>query len=123
MTGRANDSLEAEVAVELSNDAGQSISVAAIVDTGFTGALSISGRIADQLDWPVTEAVPIELADGSRRLILAYEGLVLWEGRRRAILALQTDGPVLLGMGLMLNERIVIDVRPGGPVEITSLAD
>ena len=61
------------------------------------------------------------LADGTLRQFDICAAEVLWGDAWRAVLVSAVGNEPLLGMRLMTNHKLVIDVKPGGAVEILPL--
>jgi hypothetical protein len=63
----------------------------------------------------------ITLANGVRERVNAWNGFVLWHNQPRLIQILETRGTPLLGMDLLEDNRLTIDVRIDGDVLIEGL--
>lgn len=61
------------------------------------------------------------LADGSIRRFEIYAAEVEWCGAWRPVLVLVVGDATLLGMSLLTGYKLVIDVVPGGSVEIVPI--
>jgi clan AA aspartic protease len=120
--GSVTSDLEAMVAVSVWDEEGdQHATVAAVVDSGFSGELGLPVHVAQLLGLPNKGRVPMELADGSATEVTAYEGVLDWNGERRRVAIHGTDGGALIGMELLHGSRVSFDVIDGGHVTIEPL--
>jgi clan AA aspartic protease len=114
------DGREAIVAVRVMPERGAaSVDVYTVVDTGFTGELVLSSETLMLLSSPPQGVVDVELADGTVTQLSWHVAQVLWHGRARRVLAYETEGASLIGMALLGNSHLTIDVVPDGQVLIT----
>jgi predicted aspartyl protease len=98
------------------------LDIDAVVDTGFTGALTLSaGRIA-ALALPYVETADALLADGSIVASRADSAHVLWNGMRRRVKVYESVGDALVGMTLMHGCRLCMDIVGGGRMTIEPLS-
>jgi predicted aspartyl protease len=74
-----------------------------------------------RLDLPFRGRGRALMADGTESLFDVYEGAVLWEGRSRRALVDAVDSDPLVGMGLLYDHELVIQVVEGGSVRIEAL--
>ena len=112
---------QARLTVELLSADGQFQPFEFILDTGFTGDLSLSRRTLQQLAVISDGELPLELADGSRTSTSTWQATALWDTNPRPVLILESDGEPLLGMGLLWQNRITLEARPYGSVVIARL--
>src|SRR5947207_15511858 len=93
---------------------GREQEVEAIVDTGYTASLTLpSGLIAALgLRWQMMDTA--RLADGSKCIFRVFEATVLWDGRVRRILVDEADADPLVGMRLLKDYELKMQVRAGG---------
>ncbi len=97
---------------------GNEHSFSAIVDTGFSGWLTLPARLAQALGNPSREQGSAILADGSEIFFTVYRARVLWDGRPMSILVDEMESESLIGMRLMHGYRILIEDIDGGAVTI-----
>ena len=99
----------------------QAHEVDAVIDTGFTGYLTLSSSLISRLglEWRGREEGL--LADGSLQLFDVYAATVIWDGRSRIVETDATDTVPLIGMGLMYGHDLRIQVIEGGRVTIEAL--
>ena len=96
------------------------ITVTAVVDTAFTGALALPSRIVQELGLTYQDERLVRLAAGTSRVRI-YGAAVSWFGRPRAVPVHETDDKPLIGNMLLNNCRLAIDFREGGDVTIQPL--
>ena len=123
ISGTVNVNREAMIQIAVVGDNKQLRSVRAIIDTGFTGDLTLSKAIINELELPIRGIQEVILGDGSLQNFEMCAGAVIWDGqmKRVEINAAETDS--LIGMGLLENYKLEIEGRPGGEVRITSLPE
>ncbi len=121
MRGVVNARREAVVPLRVRGPGGIEMDVDAVVDSGFTAALTLPAAGVAALGLARQSGGGAVLADGSIRQIDIYAAEVAWEGGWRPVLASAVGNEVLLGMGLLAGHELRIAVVPGGVVEITPL--
>ena len=112
---------EATIGLTLIGDEGQQVRVQAVIDTGFDGWLLLPRTIIEELRYAWLGRNDTVLADGSATSLNAYEGYVVWDRRRRTIYVHEADSTPLVGMGLLKDHELNIQVRNGGSVTIRRL--
>ena len=121
ITGKIIDNQEAIIELKIV-DANDTETVEAIIDTGFTGELTLPGNLIDRLGLPRIGGLPITLGDGNEIDVGLYLGMVLWQGEDRIVQVLRTDGRPLVGMSLLYGNRLILDVMTDGEVTIEALS-
>ena len=81
ITGRVNKHYEAIVRLVVRGPQGQAEEIEAIIDTGFSGWLSLPTATIAQLGLPFRRRGRAFLADGSESIFDIYEGTVVWNGQ------------------------------------------
>jgi clan AA aspartic protease len=97
--------------------------VRAVVDTGFTGELTLPPGVIADLELPWNHADHGILADGSETDFDVFEATVLWDGSPRVVAVGAVEGEPLIGMTLLHGYEVRLVVRSGGAVTIRSLHD
>ncbi|HVF61596.1 MAG TPA: clan AA aspartic protease [Thermoanaerobaculia bacterium] len=122
IVGEVNSLPEAVVRLAVRGPAGQEREIEAVVDTGYTGALTLPAELISELALPFRSLTRALLADGRETICATHEANVKWgqQIRRVSILAAET-GP-LLGMALLYGYELRIEVTDGGRVSIRELA-
>ena len=118
--GSVNASLESIVALDLHGPAGEVQRVDAVVDTGFSRFLTLPPSVVAELGLAFAGARLVILADGSEVALDAYVVTVLWDGRRREIVAYAAETTPLIGMSMLDGHSLYVEVEDGGHVAIQS---
>ena len=116
--GVVNDALEAVVTLTLRGPAGQAQDIEAVLDTGYSGFLTLPNTVVTELGLPFAYIGRALLANDDEVTFDVYDVSVLWDGRPRHIKADATGSTPLVGMLLLDNHRLVMDVVRGGRVTI-----
>ena len=100
-----------------------SIDITAVIDTGFTGYLTLPSDVIEELglEWAGSEVGA--LADGQVVELNAYIAHVTWQELHREVIVLEAAGGPLLGMSLLYGYRLTLDVVEGGDVALERLGD
>ncbi len=118
ISGSVNADREPVVSIRVHDISGATYDLAAIVDTGFTGWLTLPPDLIAALGLPWKELGEAILADGSQVLFNVYEAAIEWDGSVITISIDESDSEPLIGMALMDGFRILIEDLDGGLVEI-----
>jgi clan AA aspartic protease len=110
--------LEAVVRLRFRGPNGVESVVDGIVDTGFTGSLTIPILIAASLGMNQFSVGQARLADGSTCSFPIYKGELEWEGNFRTVLLSAMGDECLIRMQFMSGLDLRIQVRDRGAVEI-----
>ena len=116
--GVVNSAYEAVIPFSLRGPAGQAQEVEAVIDTGFTGFVTLPPSLVAELGLVFMGTSEATLADGSEVSFDAYDVTVLWEGQPRDVLIDEADTTPLVGMLLLDRHNLNIDVESGGRVLI-----
>ena len=108
-----------EIGIAGSNGIFRTLSV--VVDTGFTGWVTLPPDLIHELGLQYQGERYIVLADGRESLVELYSALIAWYGQILPRLVHQSDSVPLIGMYLMTGYHLAVDVREGGDVTITEL--
>lgn len=101
---------------------GRSAEVQAVIDTGFTDRLTLPPEVVRYLELPLRGSADIMLADGSVQELRIYRVGLVWHDRRLRVRAYDAPGGPLVGMALLRDSRLEIEVVPGGSVVVEELA-
>ena len=93
----------------------------AIVDTGFTGWLTLPASTISELGLTHRGQRPATLASGEAEIFHVYGTLVSWHGQLRPVPVLSADTSPLIGMALLQGSRLAVDALEGGDVIIEEL--
>ena len=119
--GSVSADQQAVVTIEIINGDGIPRLLEVILDTGFTGYLTLPSEAIEQLDLPFVGQRTFELANGELFRFDAYLAAVSWHGSLRDALVLQSDSTPLLGMTLIWGSRVTLDALTRGEVTIEEL--
>jgi clan AA aspartic protease len=120
MQGYVNENYEAVLTVVVKNG-NKFKSINAVIDTGFTGFLSLPIAIITELDLSWNYRDRGTLGDGSETLFDIYDAMVIWNGQYREIEVNRAETDPLIGMSLFRGYRLQINTIPGGLVTISTL--
>ena len=121
MRGRVSGNQQAWIAVDIMDGAGRPRSIEVVLDTGFTGYLTLPPESIRQLELPSVGQRTFELANGELYDFQVYIGSVSWHGRPSDVLVLNSDSAPLLGMALLWGSRVTVDALTDGQVTIEDL--
>ena len=113
--------LKAWFDIEIPAADGRYLSVDVVLDTGFSGWLTLPASVVRQLDLTSTGNRYAHLATGEEVELPAWRGLILWDGQLRSIEIIEAEGEPLLGMALLRGNLVTIEVREGGAVTVEPL--
>ncbi len=119
--GVVNQSSQAIVVIEVCGPGGQSRQNPSVIDTGFTGDLTLSRAAIRSLGLTSAGTRTGELADGRVVVFTMYKAQVKWHAGLLDVGILQSDSDSLLGMGLLSGSRLTIDMITSGKVTIKPL--
>jgi clan AA aspartic protease len=139
---------EARIQLTVRGPNRQEQEVEAIIDTGYTGSLTLSPALISSLGLRWRTFITGVLADGSENTFDVYEATVLWDGKAWRISVFETDAEslepiritlpaanlagfpgltegypdrLLVGMTLLHGHELKVEVRTGGRVTIKRL--
>jgi clan AA aspartic protease len=121
MQGIVNLQREATLTVVVGNSNQQLQAIEAVIDTGFTGFLSLPAAIITTLNLPWTASDIVTLGDGSETLFDLYTAVVIWDGQYQNIYIAESETEPLLGMAMLYGYRLQVDAVEGGIVKIEAL--
>lgn len=121
ITGHVTSDREAVVTVQLRDTENRLQTITAVVDTGFNGFLTLPHDWLVRFRRGFTGTTRVELGDGQTVDMDMYSVQAHWEGGEREIIAFAADGGPLLGMALLENHRLSLEVRNQGSVRIEPL--
>ena len=122
MQGYVNMNYEAVISLVIKYNS-RLKSINAVIDTGFTGFLSLPQSIIDELELPWSYSDFATLGDGSETLFDIHDATVIWDGQFREIEINSADTDPLLGMKMLREYRLQVDTTQGGLVTIAPLME
>ncbi len=121
MSGYVNGNREAIIQIALVGDNNALKSVKAIIDTRFTGDLTLPRAIIDELDFPLRGFQEVILGYSSIQYFKMCVGSIIWDGKMKRIEINSAETDSLVGMGLLEDYKLEIEARLNGQVKITPL--
>lgn len=119
--GRVNSYLEVVVRLPVLSLQGHERGIEAVVDTGFNGYLTLPPALVAELGLPFRRSGRALLGDGSAITFDTHEAVILWAGRPRRISVDAADTEPLLGMSLLHEHELSVQVIEGGDASIRPL--
>ena len=114
--------LEARITVAVAGPSMEFWEVEAVIDTGFSGWLTLLEVAVRELDLQIYRRRRVRIADNRVTWMLTYRAVAQWQGRQIDILVHQTENPrPLLGTAMLEHCRLTVDMQEGGPVAVTPL--
>lgn len=119
--GIVNSYHEATLRLPLQSADGKEQSFDVILDTGFSGSLTLPPSLIAALGLPFRSRGSAVLAAGSEAQFDIYAATVVWDGTSRHILVEAADTDPLIGMRLLYGFNINIQAVDGGKVTLERL--
>ena len=116
--GVVNAAREAVVTLYLQELEGRTRAIEAVVDTGYSGFLTLPTELVTELGLPFAYMGQAFLANDAPVAFDVHYVTVLWGGQPRDIEVDATGSTPLVGMLLLDNHDLSIQVRDGGRVVI-----
>lgn len=121
ITGVVNANREAVIPLVVIGPNGQQHEIEAIIDTGFTGFLTLPPSLVTSLELRWLCRQPGILADGKVNDFDVYVVTVVWDGQPRTVEVEEANTEPLAGMSLLDNSALRINILPGGTVTVEKL--
>ncbi len=121
ITGKITVYQEAVIELEVGSS-NQSEKIEAVIDTGFTGYLTLPSALVSRLNLQQAAEQRAILGDENRVVLKRHIAKVLWHGAERNVYVLQAEGGPLVGMSLLYGSRLILDVVTDGNVTIDALS-
>ena len=122
INGRINWLLEAIVYVEIQDTAGGLHRFECILDTGFDGDIALPLAAIRRLGLALSGRRFTILGNGDGVFMHTYVGTALWHGVQTEVTVLQTRSESAIGMSLLENNTVAMQVWDGGDVLIEERA-
>lgn len=121
MQGFVNQGHEAIIGVVVGHSNLPKQMVEAVIDTGFTGFLSLPLSIITSLGLPWHFRDMGTLGDGSEVVFDMYKATVIWDGKTQIIDVAASEADPLVGMRLLYGFKVQMEVIEKGVVIIEAL--
>jgi clan AA aspartic protease len=122
ISGRVNNRYEAIVQILIQNQAGELVSVDAVVDTGFDGSLTLPANVIASLGLHWRGKAGVVLANGLVDECDVYAGVVKWDGIPRQVLVEAAETDPLVDMAMMKGFEMRLEVKLGGSVTLETMS-
>ena len=119
--GSVNAEREATVDFHIYEAQGQPQEIEAVIDTGFTGFLTLPLSFISALGLTRISRGRAILANGSEEIFDIYEAQIQWDGQIRGIEADAAEVEPLVGMSLLYGHELRVQVVDGGKLMIEAL--
>jgi clan AA aspartic protease len=119
--GYVNANREAIIQLAVFGENKQKQGIKAIIDTGYTGCLTLPSSVIKTLGLTWYMQQEGILGDGSLCMFNVYEASVIWDGQIRSVEINESDTDPLVGMSLLEGFELKIQGVAGGLVTITAL--
>ena len=120
--GTVNAFYEAVIPLTVQGPAGKTLDIQAVVDTGFSGFLTLQSALVAELGLPFVYSEQLTLAGDSAVEFDVHVGAVLWDDSLRNIEVVAAGRVPLVGMQMLDLHNLNIDVERGGLVAIRAKA-
>jgi clan AA aspartic protease len=121
MQGFVNRNCEAMMPIVVGNDNKPRQLVEALIDTGFTGFLSLPLSMIESLGLPWIFSDSVTLGDGSEVIFQMYRATVIWNGQLKVVDVAASESEPLLGMSLLYGFKLQIEAIERGIVIIEAI--
>ncbi len=120
--GAVNAALEAILSLSVTGPSGRKRDIEAVIDSGYDGFLTLPPALVRELGLPFVTRGRATLADGRVATFNVHRGAVLWDAAPRDIDVDAADTTPLVGMRLLEQHDLCVEVRDGGRVVIEPAA-
>lgn len=121
MQGWVNQNCEAMLPIVVGRGNAPKQMVEALIDTGFSGFLSLPLSAIESLglSWIFSDSVT--LGDGSDAIFQMYRATVIWDGQFKVVDVAASESEPLLGMSLLYGFKLQVEAVERGVVTIESM--
>ncbi len=116
--GLVNANNEAILSLTIHGPEERNREVNAVIDTGYSGFLTLPAALVAELDLPYVFSSSATLADNTEVGFPVHRVTAVWDGNPRDIQADAVGATPLVGMALLEAHSLYVEVRDGGPVVI-----
>ena len=121
ITGVVTAFSEAVTQLQIRGEHGEERQIEAVIDTGFTGMLTLPSSLIKELGLFWQRRGRALLADGRETIFDVYEVTVIWDGSPRRVAVDAVDSDPLIGMSLLRGYEMTMQIVEGGRVVIQSI--
>jgi len=109
------------VDLNLRGPTGREAELEFVLDTGFTGVLTLMPSACKALELRYIRPQPASLAEGSSIILEVYQASLVWNGEEHDVEILAMYGEPLIGMTLLEDSDVRFQGNEGGLVSIEPL--
>ncbi len=120
ITGAINSKIEAVISLEVFEAQGKLRAFEAILDTGYSGYLTLSAEDVKAFGLHSIGSEQLMLADGTEVTAAICPATVVWDGQPRPIEIDILETSPLVGMALMKGYELNARIVEGGTVTLTA---
>jgi clan AA aspartic protease len=121
ITGKVNAQFEIELRLPVRDAVGQEQEVEVMLDTGFSGFLTLPPAQVARMGLPWHSQDTAILANRSAVPVEIHTAVVIWDGMPCRIRVQAIDAPPILGTGLLAGYDLRVRWVIGGRVEIEAI--
>ena len=121
MHGFVNQRCEAILRIAVGHADAPKQVVEAVIDTGFTGFLSLPPSTITNLGLPWYFRDVGTLGDGSEVIFDMHKATVIWDGKPQIIDVAASEADPLIGMSLLYGFKLQVDVTEDRTVTIAAI--
>ena len=120
--GKVIMGVEATIPVVLVDDHGVPWEIDAVIDTGFNSTMTLPHEAIEAIGLRSLRRETARLADSQIVETDVFEGRLLWNGEQVLVEISELEQIPLVGMSLLQNQRLVMDIIDGGDVTVTPIS-
>lgn len=121
MQGFVNQNCEAMLPIVVGRDNKPTQLVEALIDTGFTGFLSLPLSMIESLGLPWIFSDSVTLGDGNEVIFQMYRATAIWDGQFKVVDVAASESEPLLGMSLLYGFKLQVEAVERGTVSIEAM--
>jgi len=121
MQGWVNQNCEAMLLIVVGHGKAPKQMVEALIDTGFSGFLSLPLSMIELLGLPWIFSDSVTLGDGSEVTFQMYRAAVIWDGQFKVVDVAASESEPLLGMSLLYGFKLQVEAVERGIVIIEAI--
>jgi clan AA aspartic protease len=121
MQGWVNQDCEAILPVVIGHGNAPKQMVEALIDTGFSGFLSLPLFMIESMGLPWIFSDSVTLGDGSEAIFQMYQATVIWNGQFKLVDVAASESEPLLGMSLLYGFKLQVEAVERGIVIIEKM--
>jgi clan AA aspartic protease len=119
--GTVNARIEMSIQLPVRDVAGREHDIEFVIDTGYTGPLTLPTATIATLGLPWHSKVTVVLGNGASIVVDVHEVTVVWDGTPRDTFVRAIDTGPLVGMVLLQGHDLRARLELGGSVEIEAI--